>query len=118
MLVLTRKVGQKVTIAEHVYVTLVAVGGNQVRLGIEAPKEVTVDRAEIRWRRQGAGGKAKAAPRSNIVDSPYNTSGPWSTAQGGGKSWMGQVNLPLSIAAPARPVAVNPMGPRPNNIAP
>jgi hypothetical protein len=33
----------------------------------------------------------KGAPRSNIVDSPYNTSGPWSTAQGGGKSWMGQV---------------------------
>ena len=61
MLVLTRKVGQKVIIAEHVHVTLLAVAGSQVRLGIEAPKDVAVDRAEIRRRRQGAGGQAKQA---------------------------------------------------------
>ena len=61
---------------------------------------------------------AKGAPRSNFVDSPYNTSGPWSTAQGGGKSWMGQGNMPLSVAAPARAVVANPMDLPPNNMAP
>jgi carbon storage regulator len=70
MLVLTRKLGQKVTIAEHVHVTLVDVAGNQVRLGIEAPKEVTVDREEIRRRRQGAGGKAEQAASAQAGQDP------------------------------------------------
>jgi carbon storage regulator CsrA len=38
MLVLTRRVGEKVVIAEHVHVMVVGIAGNQVRLGIEAPK--------------------------------------------------------------------------------
>ena len=54
MLVLTRKVGEKIVIAEDIQVTVVAIVGHKVRLGIEAPKEVTVDRAEVHRRRTGA----------------------------------------------------------------
>ena len=58
MLVLSRKVGEKIVIAGDVHVTVVALVGNTVRLGIAAPKEVTVDREEVHWRRAGAGGSA------------------------------------------------------------
>ena len=56
MLVLTRKVGEKIVIAETVQVTVVAITGNKVRLGIEAPKEVTVDREEVHRQRTAADG--------------------------------------------------------------
>jgi carbon storage regulator len=75
MLVLTRKVGQKVTIGEHVHVTVVAVAGNRVRLGIEAPKEVPVDREEIRRRRQGAGGTAEQAAPAQAGQEPTRAVG-------------------------------------------
>jgi carbon storage regulator len=47
MLVLGRKVGERVMIGEGVVLTVVAVRGSQVRLGIEAPEEVTIRREEL-----------------------------------------------------------------------
>jgi carbon storage regulator len=47
MLVLGRKVGQRVIIGEGVVVTVVAVRDSQVRLGIEAPGAVTIQREEL-----------------------------------------------------------------------
>jgi carbon storage regulator len=47
MLVLGRKVGERVMIGEGVVLTVVAVCGSQVRLGIEAPVEVTIRREEF-----------------------------------------------------------------------
>jgi carbon storage regulator len=47
MLVLGRKVGERVMIGEGVVVTVVAVRGSQVRLGIEAPVAVTIQREEL-----------------------------------------------------------------------
>jgi carbon storage regulator len=47
MLVLTRKVGQKISIGDDVEVTVLQVSGDQVRLGIEAPRELRVHRAEV-----------------------------------------------------------------------
>jgi carbon storage regulator len=47
MLVLTRKLGQKVVIAEDITVTLLEIGGNKVRLGIEAPDHIRVLRSEL-----------------------------------------------------------------------
>ena len=47
MLVLSRKPGEKITIGSRITITVVAVKGNKVRLGIEAPKEVAVLRAEL-----------------------------------------------------------------------
>jgi carbon storage regulator len=47
MLILTRRVGETVVIGNDVDVTVLGVKGNQVRLGIKAPKEITVHREEI-----------------------------------------------------------------------
>ena len=47
MLVLSRKVGQSLRIGEKVRVKVVEVRGQQVRLGIEAPDDVTITREEI-----------------------------------------------------------------------
>ena len=51
MLVLSRRVGEEIVINDNVRVTVVAVKGDRVRLGIVAPKDVHVDRAEIHQRR-------------------------------------------------------------------
>ena len=51
MLVLTRKVGETVVIDGCITVTVVAVDGNRVRIGITAPPEVRVDREEVHRRR-------------------------------------------------------------------
>jgi carbon storage regulator len=52
MLVLSRKAGESLIINGDVRVTVVAIKGGGVRIGIEAPPEVTVDRAEVHARRQ------------------------------------------------------------------
>ena len=47
MLVLTRKVGQSIVIGDEIEVVVLEVRGEQVRIGIKAPKNVTVHRKEI-----------------------------------------------------------------------
>ena len=47
MLILTRKVGESVLIGNDISITVLSVRGNQVKLGVEAPKEVSVHREEI-----------------------------------------------------------------------
>jgi carbon storage regulator len=58
MLILTRRVGETVMIGNDVTVTILGVKGNQVRVGINAPKNVAVHREEIyeRIRREQQGG--------------------------------------------------------------
>jgi carbon storage regulator len=51
MLVLTRRLGETVVIDGGIQITVVAVQGNKVRLGISAPPSVQVDREEIHQRR-------------------------------------------------------------------
>lgn len=51
MLILTRRTGETVCIGNNMRVTVLGVKGNQVRIGIEAPKEIAVDREEIRERK-------------------------------------------------------------------
>ena len=47
MLILTRRVGETLMIGDDVTVTVLGVKGNQVRVGVSAPKEVSVHREEI-----------------------------------------------------------------------
>jgi len=47
MLVLTRKVDESITIGTNITVTVLEIRGNQVRLGIDAPRETSVHRTEI-----------------------------------------------------------------------
>jgi len=47
MLILTRRIGETLNIGDDVQVTVLGVKGNQVRLGINAPKDVPVHREEI-----------------------------------------------------------------------
>lgn len=47
MLILTRRVGESVMIGDEVVVTVLGIKGNQVRIGIKAPKNVAVHRQEI-----------------------------------------------------------------------
>jgi carbon storage regulator len=73
MLILTRRVGESVVIGEDVTVTVLGVKGNQVRIGINAPKTVAVHREEIferikngRSPGDGAGTPADDHPRETL----------------------------------------------------
>lgn len=63
MLILTRRVGESIMIGEEVVVTVLGVKGNQVRIGVNAPKEVSVHREEIyeRIKREDDGGGSQSA---------------------------------------------------------
>lgn len=47
MLILTRKVGESLLIGDEVEITVLSIRGSQVKLGVKAPKEISVHREEI-----------------------------------------------------------------------
>jgi carbon storage regulator len=47
MLILSRRIGEIIRIGPHIVVTVLGVNGSQVRLGVEAPKDVAVHREEV-----------------------------------------------------------------------
>jgi carbon storage regulator len=70
MLILTRRVGETVMIGNEVTVTVLGVKGNQVRIGVNAPKDVAVHREEIyeRIKREEEHDGGTSGPVANIVD--------------------------------------------------
>jgi len=72
MLILTRRVGETVVIGDNVTVTVLGVKGNQVRLGVNAPREVAVHREEIfeRIKREQGQSEEKSRPHLNGAAHP------------------------------------------------
>ena len=72
MLILTRRVGETVVIGDEVQVTVLGVKGNQVRLGVTAPRDVSVHRQEIYDRIQkeqgGTGSPASGSAEGSSDD--------------------------------------------------
>jgi carbon storage regulator len=73
MLMLTRKVGEAIVLADNVRLTVVAIQGDKVRIGITAPEDITVDRLEIHGlknvqRKQRK--QAQDAPDEDLPGSP------------------------------------------------
>ena len=74
VLILTRRMGESLRIGDHIVVTVLAVKGSQVRLGISAPRDVTVDREEVHERKlaqrapDAAGSDAAAAESATSAE--------------------------------------------------
>lgn len=65
MLVLTRRIGETIVVDGEIHITVVAVDGNRVRIGVNAPPSVPVDRQEIHVRRAQF-----AAPLTRLTYAP------------------------------------------------
>ena len=63
MLILTRKSGETITIGENIQIRILGVTGGQVRIGVDAPREVSVNREEV-FERVQAEGEENAAEKS------------------------------------------------------
>jgi len=72
VLILTRRVGETVMIGDEVAVTVLRVKGNQVRLGVNAPKSISVQREEIfqRIKREAEQGQVAVSPEGAEVPEP------------------------------------------------
>jgi carbon storage regulator len=71
MLVLTRKINQAILIGQNVRILAQSIRGNQIRLGIEAPPSVTIQRKELR---EAAASSEARRPATAVTKSPTPTS--------------------------------------------
>jgi len=66
MLVLSRKVGQRILIGDKIAVTVVRVGQGGVRIGVEAPDGIEIVREELKLQNEQAGTEERAAKPTRI----------------------------------------------------
>jgi carbon storage regulator len=71
MLILTRRIGETLVVGDDVTVTVLAVKGNQVRIGIKAPKHIAVHREEIYQRIKT--NQSTGTPRATSASFPSAT---------------------------------------------
>ena len=67
MLVLSRRTEERICIGDQIVLTVLSVQGNRVRIGIEAPLDVSVDRQEVRQRRVVEGDRLEISLRENTL---------------------------------------------------
>ena len=70
MLILTRKTGQSIVIADDVVVTVIESSGDQVRLGVDAPRHISVHREEVYSQISRENEAARAQDASDVVQTP------------------------------------------------
>ena len=68
MLILTRRLGESITIGDNIKVSVLGVSGRQVRLGIDAPSNVVVHREEVYVRIQEENKKASKSLKKDLAD--------------------------------------------------
>jgi carbon storage regulator len=105
MLVLTRKLMEKLFIGDDICITVVRLEGGQVRLGIEAPRSVAVVRAELVPERQSAGPRMNQrplnpgnGPHAHGNPPPPAGNGPGTVAQSPASAGRGEVRIPPTVA--------------------
>jgi len=76
VLILTRRVGETLMVGDDITVTVLGVKGNQVRIGVNAPKDVAVHREEIyeRIQQEQSGGASPESSSTPTSDSPPDSS--------------------------------------------
>jgi len=67
MLILTRKLGESITIGDNIKVTVLGIYGRQVRLGVEAPADVIVHREEVYLKIQEENRKASRTIKDDLL---------------------------------------------------
>ncbi len=104
MLVLTRKLMEKVYIGDDICVTVVRIEGGQVRLGIDAPRDVTVVRSELVPERQPPGRGPAVRPMVRVdtgEEATATTEGP--SEEDDEKDRAGKGPYPVPITLRVRP---------------
>ncbi len=68
MLVLTRKVNEEILLNDNIEIKIVSIDGNHVRIGINAPKDVTIHRKEVYEKIKEENKTAASSAKSNLSD--------------------------------------------------